>query len=156
MSTADFKITDFAEEHISSVAELERSCFSSPISEANLRALLLGGIGKGFVCIETKSGNISAYGGVIVAAGEAQILNIATHENFRRQGLGRLVVKSILEYSEALGAEYITLEVRENNLPAIRLYESLGFFEVGKIKDYYVSPKENALILKKDLSASQL
>ena len=109
------KLTD---EHINAVAELEKLCFASPISENNLRMLYVGGIAKGFVCIETKSGDLAAYGGAIVTAGEAQILNIATHQSFRRCGLGRQIVKKLVECALQNGAEEISLEVREGNVGA--------------------------------------
>ena len=146
-----FYISEFSEKHLDEVSELETLCFSNPISKNNLKALLLEGIGKGFVSVDTECGNIAAYGGVIIAGGEAQILNIATHPNYRRLGHGRIIVESILEYSLENGAEYVTLEVRENNIAAIALYGKLGFYPVGRIKGYYKTPTEDALILKKEL-----
>ena len=156
MMTEGFELVAFDREHILPVAELEKACFSNPISARNLEALLISGIGKGFVCIETKSGNAVAYGGVMVAADEAQILNIATRSDFRRMGLGRAVVEAILDFSRSRGAEFITLEVREGNVSAISLYEGLGFYEVGRIKKYYSDPTEDALILKKELSSKSI
>ena len=146
-----FETLELSAEHIDPVAELEQLCFSHPISKKNLETLLVGGIGKGFVSVDTKNGKIAAYGGVIVAAGEAQVLNVATHPDHRRSGLGRAIMSRITEYSALRGAEYITLEVRESNSPAIALYSSMGFHEVGRIKGYYKTPSEDALILKKEL-----
>ena len=146
-----FETVDFSAEHILPVSELETLCFSSPISAKNLESILIGGIGKGFVCVETKSGRTAAYGGVMIAADEAQILNIATHPDFRKKGLGRTIVGTIAEYAQSQGATFITLEVRESNTAAISLYASMGFCEVGRIKQYYKDPREDALILKKEL-----
>ncbi len=149
----EFEIKSLSSEHISSVAKLEELCFSMPISVNNLRSILINGIGNGFVCIETNSCRIAAYGGVIVAADEAQVLNIATHPDFRKRGLGKEIVKTIIDYSKGRGAEYITLEVRENNIAAISLYKSFGFCEVGRLKQYYKNPCEDALILKLELGS---
>lgn len=146
-----FEIVELSADRVELVAELERLCFSSPISKENLMSFLVEGIGKGFVSVETESENVAAYGGVIVVADEAQILNIATHPQYRRLGLGRAIMQRIIAHSKDCGAEYITLEVREGNAPAILLYESLGFDTVGRIKGYYKAPTEDALILKKDL-----
>jgi ribosomal-protein-alanine N-acetyltransferase len=151
MSNKNFEIETLSDEHLAPVAELEQLCFSRPISKDNLKAFLIDGIGRGFVSVETKSGEIAAYGGVIVAAGEAQILNIATHPSYRRLGLGRKIMQCVIEYSKLCEAEYITLEVREGNTPAVSLYEVLGFEAVGKIKGYYKDPVEDALIMKKEL-----
>ena len=151
-----FEIVELSNCHLSAVAALEASCFSCPISEKNLANILLGGIGKGFVCIDTKTQEIAAYGGVIAVAGEAQVLNIATGLSYRRMGLAGAVVEAIIDYSVSNNAEYITLEVRESNASAISLYKKFDFYEVGRIKKYYSSPVEDALILKKELSSNLL
>lgn len=143
------KIESFEKKHVAPVAELERMCFSSPISENNLEAILVGGIGRGFVCLEDD--RVVAYGGVMIAADEAQILNIATHPDFRGRGLGKAIVSAILDCSKSEGAAVISLEVRESNVTAIRLYEAFGFCEAGRIKKYYKAPEEDALIMKKEI-----
>lgn len=147
-----FELALLSAEHIIAVAELEKMCFSNPISEINIKNFLVDGIGKGFVFVETKTGKIVAYGGVIVAADEAQILNVATHPDYRGLGLARNILESIVGYSQSEGAEFITLEVRESNAIAIGLYRSCGFYEVGRLKQYYKHPCEDALILKKDIN----
>ena len=147
-----FETVELRAEHVDAVAALEELCFSHPISKKNLELFLLGEMGRGFVSFDTKNGNVSAYGGVIVVAGEAQVLNVATHPEYRRLGLGREIMTKIIAHSVSCGAEYITLEVREGNAPAIALYHSLGFFAVGRIKGYYKDPSEDALVMKKELN----
>ena len=146
-----FELDVLSERHISDVAELEKLCFSSPMSEANIKSILVDGIGKGVVCVDTQSGAVAAYGGVIVVADEAQILNIATHPDHRGKGLARHVLNNIIDYSKVNGASFITLEVRESNTVAIGLYISSGFCEVGRLKNYYKHPSEDALILKREI-----
>lgn len=147
-----FKTTELGAEHIDDVTDLEQICFSHPISRKNLELLLLGEMGKGFVSYDTEKASVAAYGGVIVAGGEAQVLNVATHPDYRRKGLAKEIMSRIIDHSVLCDAEYITLEVREKNVPAISLYRSIGFYEVGRIKEYYKDPNEDALILKKVLS----
>ena len=146
---SDFMTLELTREHIDDVCSLEQKCFSHPISKKNLETLLLGTMGKGFVSYDTKENKIAAYGGVMVVADEAQILNVATHPDYRRRGLGKEIMLKLISHSAESGAEFVTLEVRENNTPAILLYYSLGFVEVGRIKGYYKDPAEDALILKK-------
>lgn len=150
--TEGFELVSLADEHVESVAELETMCFSSPISEANIRNFFVGGIGNGFVLIDTKSSKVVAYGGVIVSADVAQILNIATHPDFRGRGFARNILEEIISYSQNRGACFISLEVRESNSIAIGLYKSCGFYEVGRLKQYYKHPSEDALILERDLA----
>ena len=86
----------------------------------------------------------------MIAADEAQVLNIATHPDFRGRGLGKAIVSAILDHSRQAGSSFVSLEVRESNIAAIKLYEAFGFSEVGRIKKYYKAPEEDALIMKKE------
>lgn len=145
------RLTKLKEEHLGMIAELEKLCFAHPISTNNLKMLLPDGIGEGYVILDDEEKLALAYGGIICVLDEGQILNIATHPSHRRQGYGREIMKTIIENAKEKGITFITLEVRESNLSAISLYESLGFFNVGRLRGYYDSPKEDALILRLDL-----
>ena len=138
-------------EHIDTVAELEGLCFSHPLSKENLGMLLPGGIGIGFVIIDEERGLAAAYGGIICVLDEGQILNIAVHPEYRRRGLGRRIMDAIFTHARENNITFITLEVRESNEAAISLYKGLGFYQVGRLKGYYDTPKEDGLILKVDL-----
>lgn len=70
-------------------------------------------------------------------------------ERYRKKGFARLLLRELMQKSAASGVENFTLEVRESNLPAIRLYESLGFVTEGIRKNFYRNPNENALIMWK-------
>jgi len=74
-------------------------------------------------------------------------MNIAVADSHRRRGIARLLVQELIA---RLDATMLTLEVRASNAPAIALYESLGFTQVGLRKNYYRKPKEDALILRKE------
>ena len=145
------EVRELKAEHIDMVAELEELCFAHPLSKNNLGMLLPGGIGNGFVIVDEVKGVAAAYGGIICVLDEGQILNIATHPEYRRRGLGRKIMDTIFAHARANGIAFITLEVRESNEAAISLYEGLGFYNVGRLKGYYDSPKEDGLILKVDL-----
>ena len=82
---------------------------------------------------------IIAYAGAWLAFGEAEVMNIAVDENFRGQGVGKVCIER--------GATAMTLEVRPSNLVAIHLYESFGLKSVGRRKNYYTKPVEDALIM---------
>jgi [ribosomal protein S18]-alanine N-acetyltransferase len=81
-----------------------------------------------------------------IASDESEILNIAIDPAFRRQGIGRFLVNSIVS-STAQGTTWF-LEVRESNLAAISLYETLGFSATGRRKDYYHDPGEAAIVMR--------
>lgn len=145
------QVRELKAEHIDMVAELEELCFAHPLSKTNLGMLLPGGIGNGFVIVDEERNVAAAYGGIICVLDEGQILNIATHPEYRRRGLGRKIMETVIAHAMEKGITFITLEVRESNAAAIGLYESLGFYQVGRLKGYYDSPKEDGLILKVDL-----
>ena len=79
---------------------------------------------------------------------EGSIVEVAVHPDHRRKGIARELIKNAVECCEELDAVY--LEVRESNIPAISLYKNLGFYEVGKRRDYYSDPKEDAVIMRLD------
>lgn len=86
---------------------------------------------------------------------EIHINNVAVHPEFRRRGLGRLLLRGALDAAWRIGARRATLEVRRSNVPAIRLYGEEGFREVGVRPQYYTHPVEDALVLSAQLGPPQ-
>ena len=80
----------------------------------------------------------------------SDMMNIAVHPDYRRRGLAGQLVEQLCAELKAGGNTCLTLEVRASNLPAISLYEKLGFTQVGLRKNYYRNPREDALILRKE------
>jgi [ribosomal protein S18]-alanine N-acetyltransferase len=81
------------------------------------------------------------------ALDEGEILNLAVHASWRRQGIGKALVQALLEVFQQEAVVQVFLEVRESNIAAIELYKGLGFRPMGKRKDYYRNPTEAALQL---------
>ncbi len=110
----------------------------------------------GYLCwLYESDGRIEAYGVLSVAAGEAHVLNLCVRKESQGQGLGRKMLRQLIELARRQGAETVLLEVRGSNLAAVRLYHSEGFNEVGVRKDYYPDHhgREDALILARELGA---
>ena len=80
---------------------------------------------------------IVCFGGIKIILDEANLMDIVTKKNKRHQGFAKFVLNELLTIAEEENCSSITLEVRENNLPAIHLYEQFGFKEVGRRKNYY-------------------
>lgn len=76
---------------------------------------------------------------------EGSIVEIAVHPDHRRKGIAKELIVSAIDDNSL---KEIYLEVRESNIPAIRLYESLGFARIGTRKGYYDAPKEDAVIYR--------
>lgn len=148
MTDRAFTVVRMTREHLSAAAELERLCFHEPWSEKSLE-LLLGDAAVGFVCL--RDGLVIAYGGMLWAPDEGQVTNVAVHPDARRCGCGRKLLAALTEAAQARGAEQISLEVRASNGAAIALYESDGYETVGRRKNFYRNPREDALVMVKKL-----
>ena len=133
-------------------AALEKLCFASPWSATSLELLTKEGIGVGYVCTQKLSDSdtpaVVAYGGMVIAVDEGQITNIAVHPDHRGRGYGLAVTQALIKHAKANHLSNITLEVRVSNVPALSLYHKLGFAEVGRRKNFYTRPTEDAVIME--------
>ena len=93
------------------------------------------------------SGKVLGYAGVLVMADEGYITNVAVFPEYRRHGIGAAIIEVFMNFARGNDLAFLTLEVRPSNTAAIALYEGFGFEEVGRRKNYYDLPKEDALIL---------
>ena len=93
---------------------------------------------------------IAGYVVALEAADEGEILNLAVAPAGRRRGLGRALVEAMLDALRSRGVGQVYLEVRESNATARALYASRGFKEVGRRKEYYRRPVEDAIVLRLD------
>ena len=139
------EIIPMNETHVAAVAALEKACFSDPWSENSVRGELSNELSLWLVAVE--NGAVLGYVGSQTVLGEADMMNIAVEENSRRRGIARALVEELVS---RLPAHCLTLEVRSSNMPAIRLYESMGFQQIGLRRNYYRNPREDALILRKE------
>ena len=132
------------------IAQIEKLCFSDPWSENSISSELNSRISFWFVALDGDS--VAGYIGSQSVLDEADMMNVAVHPDYRRQGIGEKLVLALAQALTEKGIRGLMLEVRESNVPAIALYEKLGFRQVGLRKNYYRAPKENALIMRKELS----
>ena len=139
------RIVNMNESHVAAVAELEKQNFSEPWPEIAVRSELTNKLALWLVAVE--DGVVAGYVGSQTVLQEADMMNIAVADTHRRRGIARMLVEELIR---RLDAYQLTLEVRASNAPAIALYESLGFTQVGLRKNYYHKPKEDALILRKE------
>lgn len=90
---------------------------------------------------------ILGFVGMWEVMGEGQITNVAVHTKARKQGIGQKLIQELITYAKEKELEVLLLEVRESNMTAQRLYETAGFKVVGKRKNYYTKPTEDAFIM---------
>lgn len=141
----NYKLVPMDKSHIKEIAQLERECFSDPWSEASLEEALYNPLAS-FIVAQRPDGAVLGYAGLHAVLDEGYIDNIAVREDYRGNG----IADDLLDVFVRFGREhlaFLTLEVRPTNEPAIQLYYKHGFAQVGRRKDYYQHPKEDALIM---------
>ena len=141
----NYKLTPMTMEHIPQVAALERVCFSRPWSEESLQGELWNDSAVVIVA-EGEDGAVLGYAGLQTVLDEGYINNVAVDPKYRRQGIADELIAAFVRFGQAKLA-FLTLEVRASNAPAIALYAKHGFGEVGRRKNYYEDPKEDALLM---------
>ena len=142
-------ITNMTIHHVAQVAELEKICFQDPWSEKSVAAELEHDYSLWLVAMEGET--LAGYIGSQISYGEADMMNVAVSPDHRRKGIGEKLILALMEELKARECISLALEVRASNAPAIALYEKLGFGQIGLRKNYYRNPKEDALILRKEL-----
>jgi len=139
---------------IADVAALEAQIHVWPWTIGNFNDALAAGYPAR---VGEREGRIVAYGVLMLAPGEAQVLNLTVVPGARRQGLGRELLVQFIDEARRMRAEQIFLEVRASNTAAIALYGGEGFAPVARRAGYYPragdAMREDALVMRRALRA---
>ena len=141
-------ITTMGEQHVAQVAALEKLCFSDPWSEKSVASELTNQLSLWLVAVENDT--VVGYVGSQTVMGETDMMNVAGQPDFRKRGIATALIVGLVEELRKQGSHCLTLEVRASNAPAISVYSALEFREVGRRRNYYRNPREDALILRKE------
>ena len=144
----NYQLVPMDRSHLEGIAALERTCFSHPWSVDMLAEELYNETAS-FLVAEGEDGSVLGYAGLHVVLDEGYIDNVAVAPAYRRQGIADALIDTFVRFGAAKLA-FLTLEVRAGNAPAIALYEKHGFYEVGRRKDYYDDPKEDAILMTRE------
>ena len=140
------QIVKFCDHHIDDIVLVEQECFSSPWSKNMFKEEISGKFSHYYV-VEEDSRAV-AYMGMWSLSGEGHITNVAVKKDCRRKGYAKALISHFVEIAKQENLEFLTLEVRATNEPAIALYKSFGFVPVGMRKKYYDN-KDDAYLLTK-------
>jgi ribosomal-protein-alanine N-acetyltransferase len=135
---------------LGAVIAIEDSIYPHPWTRGNFSDSLAAG----YHCwIVECGGEVAGYAVVMVAAGEAHLLNLSVAAPWQRRGIGREALAFVLKLARDYGAEKILLEVRPSNQAAIALYASTGFAEIAQRRSYYPAgdSREDAIVLERSL-----
>ena len=141
-------INPMKKDHVAQIAGLEKQCFGDPWSEGSIASELDNPLSLWLVA--EQDGAVCGYVGSQTVLDETDMMNIAVRPDCRRQGIAAALIEELVSRLKERGSHILRLEVRQSNAPAIALYETMGFTQLGLRKNYYRNPKENALILGKE------
>ena len=142
-------IVSMTSDHVAQVAELERICFGTEAwSEKSVASELNNPLSFWLVAVD--GDRVAGYVGSQTVLDESDMMNVAVHPDYRKQGIATALIVGLVEELSKRGSRCLTLEVRASNENAISLYKKLDFQEVGRRKNYYRNPREDALILRKE------
>ncbi len=139
------KIEKMTLEDAKKAYEIECRCFSVPHSLSDFEMEAQRDIS--YFALAKDGDEVIGYCGIVDVSKEGNISTFAVREDYRGKGIGKMLFGHIISYAKEQKMEFITLEVRKTNVPAIKIYEGLGFKVLGVRKDYYTKPKEDALIM---------
>lgn len=141
-------VVKMTESHISAVSLLEKECFGECAWSEKSLGESLNTDGAVFL-VAVSDGEIVGYVGMNTVLDEGYITNVAVSGNFRCQGIADRLISRLDECMAERALAFISLEVRVSNAPAISLYEKNGYKNVGRRKDFYRLPTEDAYIMTK-------
>ena len=150
-----FHVRHMEESDLFEVAHIEQGTFPDPWPLKSFRECLA--FGHHCLVLEQHY-TIQAYGIISIEIDSAHILNLCVRPELRQRGVGRQMLHHLLQVAEAAAAvDAVFLEVRASNEPAIHLYDTTGFVQIGVRKDYYPSQTgpEDALILMRELPIAE-
>jgi ribosomal-protein-alanine N-acetyltransferase len=134
------------ERDLATLMQIENRAYPFPWTEGIFRDCLRAG----YECwVLEDAGQIVGYGVLSCAAGEAHLLNVCVNPDWQGRGLGRLLVRRLLDLARWHHSQQVYLEVRPSNPGAIALYVSEGFIEIGRRASYYPAPggREDAIVM---------
>lgn len=141
----ELKINKMQTEDLEKVIEIENSSFSCPWSKKSFIDALKSDYS--YMITAKSCGRILGYAGMYSVQGEGYVYNIAVDKCYRKCGVGTLLLNDLIRYSRESKLSFLSLEVRESNTSAIRLYSKLGFVNQGVRKNFYEKPTESAVIM---------
>ena len=138
---------------LDAILTIEQACFPSPWTAGTLAPELVAD-GRHDPILVTLDGETVGFALVWVIADERHLVNFAVDPRLRRRGIGREMLTGIIERARRDGARLITLEVREGNEAARKLYRDFGFIDVALRPRYYPDTHEDAVIMLLEISGA--
>lgn len=138
------KIEKLSKKYLDDVCQIEKICFSNPWSKEDLEKQI--NIETSHFLVAVEDHKAVGYMGLQIFSGEGYVTNVAVLPQYRQQGIAVMLINEQMKNQ----MDFITLEVRQSNIPAINLYTKMGFENVGVRPNFYSNPTENAIIMTRN------
>ncbi len=142
----EYRIAPMTTSHLDQVAEIEKACFPDPWSRKILEETLAEPNTTNLAALDP-AGSVLGYVSFTFILDEGGINNIAVCPSCRRQGIASSLLAAVRRAAEERRLAFLTLEVRASNQAARTLYAVHGYQEAGRRKNYYLHPREDAIIM---------
>lgn len=139
------KIETMTAAHLDGVCAVENACFAHPWSRDSLMREIDNPQSLFLVAVENNT--VIGYIGMSFVLDEGYLYNVAVDAAHRCKGVGSALLQTLVTHCKKHGFAFLTLEVRESNRSAQSLYGHFGFIKVGKRKNYYSDPAEDAVLM---------
>jgi len=146
-SASALTVRSMREDDLPQVLLIERVSFPSPWSSIAFQSELSNRSRARCIVLDDAEGELAGYAIMHCVLDEVHLVNIATHPDKRGQGNGDKLLRAVLHLGREWGGAYFTLEVREHNNVAQRLYEKYEFHKVAIRKGYYSDTGEDAVVM---------
>lgn len=146
----DVKVRRMEMHDLGRVMEIEHQSYTMPWTDATFRGLLRRADADLFVA-ETAEGALAGYAVAWAVLDQGELGNVAVAPEWRHRGIAHHLLDAVIRRCNERGVKELFLEVRVSNSTARQLYLSYGFRDVGRRRNYYMEPVEDALVMRKDL-----
>ena len=143
---AEITLRDMTRDDLDRVMEIETASFPSPWPREDMEYEITCNAAARYYVLE-EDGAVQAYAGVWFLLGEGHVTSVAVHPEARGKGFGEKIVEHMMRKAAEMGIVFLSLEVRENNLAAQKLYRKLGFKRAGIREGYYDDTGEDAIVM---------
>lgn len=153
MSIGSIRLAELTADHLDAVAAIESVSSDLPWSRSLFAGELVMPVSERHWLVALAGADVVGFGGMMLVGEDAHLMNIAVEPSLRRRGLAqRLLAQLIVDVVE-MGARHLTLEVRTDNIGALRLYERFGFAQAGVRPNYYAKGIDAAILWRHDIDA---
>ena len=143
----NYRIEQLALYHLDDIMEIEEGCYGPHHWSRNSFAGEIDNACANYLVAVNDEGKAVGYMGVWKIFDEAHVTNLAVHPKYQKRGIAHYLILSSLDYCYKNEIKFVTLEVRQSNERAKKLYESFGFKSLGIRKKYYQDNGEDAIIM---------